>query len=230
MGFGRKPTFGRARLSLEEMKRTLRPQSDGDGVTRVFSRQLWDDPRIGGMLRDLGFGPDDARNVLPTADDYRNRFAAARAALAERTQAFNRAMTERHGYCEARPLLILDSPIWDGPHGAFLYAQLDLMAYDDWNVLMLAADVRTREATGLPGHPGKLPEVTRELTEHVAVWKKRYEFALETFGITATGGNGISRDQFEEEAAAVERDIVAHVEGMKPRILAQLRAAQSSAG
>ena len=45
----------------------MRPTPDADGVTRVFSKELWDDPKIGKFLQDVGFAPDDARNILPTA-------------------------------------------------------------------------------------------------------------------------------------------------------------------
>ena len=33
----------------------MRPTADSDGVTRVFSKELWGDPNIGPMLRQLGF-------------------------------------------------------------------------------------------------------------------------------------------------------------------------------
>ena len=152
--------FGRRKpQGLAELKETMRPAPDADGVTRVFPRELWDNPKIGKMLRDCGFAPDDARNILPTAQDYVALFAAARKRLDERVDAFNRDMTVRHGYCRAAPFLIIDHTIWDGEHGAFLYARIDLIGFDDWNVLMLAADARTRDACGLAGHPGAGPGV-----------------------------------------------------------------------
>ena len=124
----------------------MRPTPDADGVTRVFPSELWDDPKTGKLLREVGFAPDDFSNILPTTEDYVALFAEARERLDERTEAFNREMTERHGYCRALPFLVIDHTIWDGEHGAFLYAQLKLIGFDDWNVLMLAADVRTRES------------------------------------------------------------------------------------
>ena len=70
----------------------------------------------------------------------------------------------------------------------FLYAQMKLIGFDDWNVLMLAADVRTKETCDLAGHPGTVPAVTEVMTKRVVEWKRRYDVALEAFGITATGG------------------------------------------
>ena len=56
----------------------MRPTPDADGVTRVFPSELWDDPKIGTILREAGFAPDDARNILPTAEDYIALFDAAK--------------------------------------------------------------------------------------------------------------------------------------------------------
>ncbi|MCA6119229.1 hypothetical protein J6524_30775 [Bradyrhizobium sp. WSM 1738] len=215
--------FGRRKpQSFTELKETMRPTPDADGVTRVFSKELWNDPKIGNLLRECGFAPDDARNILPTANDYVELFAAARKRLEERTEAFNREMTMRHGYCRAAPFLVIDHTIWDGEHGAFLYAQMNLIGFDDWNVLMLAADVRTKEACDMAGHPGTIPAVTEVMTKRVIDWKQRYELALEAFGVTAMGGRGMSREQFEQEHDALRRKIMDNVGWMKPRIISEL--------
>jgi len=220
--FGRKATFGRKQQSFAELKETMRPAPDSDGVTRVFSRELWDDPRIGHALREAGFAPDDARNILPTAKDYIALFAAAKQRLHERTETFNREMTARHGYCLAAPFLVIGNTIWDGEHGAFLYAQMKLIGFDDWNVLMLAADVRTKEVCGIAGHPGTIPALTEVTTNYGIEWKRRYELALEAFGITAMGGKGITLEQYESEHDTLRREIVDKVGWMKPRIVDEL--------
>jgi hypothetical protein len=226
-GFGRKATFGKRQLSFAELKETMRPSPDSDGVTRVFSKELWDHPTVGATLRKFGYAPDDARNVMRTAEDYIALFAAAKKRLQERTEVFNREMTARHGYCVAVPYLVIDHNIYDGEHGAFLYAQLDLVGFDDWNVLMLAADERTKELCGLAGHPGSIPAVTQVVMKRVIDWKARYEAALEAFGITATGGQGgITHEQYEAEKDAVRQEIVDHVAWIKPRIVSELMRVQ----
>ena len=74
--------FGRRKPeSFTGLKETMRPTPDADGVTRVFPSELWDDPKIGTILREAGFAPDDARNILPTAEDYIALFAAAKQRL-----------------------------------------------------------------------------------------------------------------------------------------------------
>jgi hypothetical protein len=225
VGFGRRATFGKQKLSFSEIKEVLRPTPDADGVTRVLSKEIWDDPKIGPTLRELGFTPDDPRNIRRTDDDYKALFAAAYNRLQERADAFNREMAARHGYCHAAPFLVIDHTIWDGEHGAFLYASMDLMAFDDWNVLMLAADMRTKELCGLAGHPGStIPAITQGVTQYVVDWKQRYETALEAYGVTATmgQGRGITREQYEAEKDALRREIVDRVGWLKPRIINEL--------
>jgi hypothetical protein len=228
-GFGRRATFGKQNLSFTEVKEALRPKPDADGVTRVLSKEIWDDPKIGPMLRQLGFDPDDARNIRRTADDYIALFAAADKRLQGRVEAFNAEMTARHGYCRAAPFLVIDHTIWDGEHGAFLYASMDLIGFDDWNVLMLAADMRTKEVCGLAGHPRSIPALTDAVTKRVVDWKQRHEVSLEAYGVTATGGRGrgITREQYEAEKDALRREIVDQIAWMKPRIVSELLRVQA---
>ncbi|WP_194474869.1 hypothetical protein [Bradyrhizobium sp. CCBAU 51753] len=222
--FGQKATFGKRQHSFAELKEMMRPTPDADGVTRVFSKELWDDPKVGPMLRELGFNPDDPRNISKTAEDYIAMFAAAKKRLEERAAAFNRDMTNRYGYCNAVPFLVIDHTIWDGEHGAFLYASLNLIGFDDWNVLMLAGDERTKELCGIAGHPGTVPAVSKAVHEFVVAWKERYERALEAYGVTAAGGQGrgISREQYEMEKDELRQEIIDKVGWMKPRIINEL--------
>jgi hypothetical protein len=225
--FGRRTTFGKQQLSFAEVKGMMRDRTpDADGVMRVFPKEIWDDPKAGALLREVGFSPDDPRNIVRTAEDYGALFAAASKRLEERVAAFNREMTARHGYCHAMPFFVIDRPIWDGEHGAFLYANMELVAFDDWNVLMLAADERTKHVCGLAGHLGVVPAVTQVVTKRVIEWKARFESALEAYGITAVPGSvgkgGITREQFEAEKDALQQEIVDHVAWMKPRIVSEL--------
>src|SRR5262249_4716277 len=83
-------------------------------------------------------------------------------------------------------------------------------------------DVRTKELCGLAGHPGSVPAITQDITKRVVAWKARHESALEAFGITATGGQGITREQYEAEVNALRREIVDYVVSTKQRIMTEL--------
>ncbi|MEY9178148.1 hypothetical protein ABIF29_003377 [Bradyrhizobium elkanii] len=221
--FGRRPVFGKKQeTTLGELKETARPVPGAECATPAFHKQQWDHPLIGSMLRDAGFAPDDEAGIVPTADNRLAVFAAASKRLQDRTETFNRDMTARHGHCHAVPFLVIDQKIWDGPHGAFLYAQMGLIGYDEWNVIMLAGDPQTTASCGLAGHPGFLPSVTQVMTEHVIAWKARHNALLETFGITATGGRDIPHEQYEMEKDTLRNEIIDKAGWMKPRIIEEL--------
>lgn len=220
--FGRRPVFGKKQQTLGGFEHAERPPPDADGATPVFHKQLWNHPQIGSLLRDAGFAPDDERAIAPEADDRLAAFAAANTRLQARTETFNRDMTARHGYCQAVPFLVIDQKIWDGPHGGFLYGQMDLIGFDEWNVIMLAGDPQTTESCGLAGHPGFLPPVTQVMTEHVIAWKARHNALLETFGLTAGGGRDISHQEYEMEKDTLRGEIIDNAGRMKLRIIDDL--------
>ncbi|GKQ51311.1 hypothetical protein [Bradyrhizobium sp. Ce-3] len=220
--FGRRPVFGKKQQTSGEFEHTGRPPPDADGATPVFHKQLWNHPQIGSLLRDAGFAPDDERAIAPAADDRLAVFAAANKRLQARTETFNGDMTARHGHCQAVPFLVIDQKIWDGPHGGFLYGQMNLIGYDEWNVIMLAGDPQTTESCGLAAHPGFLPSVTQVMTEQVIAWKARHNALLEAFGITPGPGRDIPHDEYEMEKDTLRREIIDKVGWMKPRIIDDL--------
>ncbi|MGF6310205.1 hypothetical protein ABIB82_003170 [Bradyrhizobium sp. i1.8.4] len=220
--FGRRPVFGKKQQTSGEFEDTERPAPDADGTPPVFHKQLWNHPQIGSLLRDAGFAPDDEGRVVAAGDDHLAVFAAANRRLQQRTETFNRDMTARHGHCQAMPFLVIDQKIWDGPHGAFLYAQMNLVGYDEWNVIMLAGDPQTTESCGLAAHPGFLPAVTQTMTEHVIEWRARHNALVERFGITAVGGQDISREQYEMEQDTLRREIIDETGRMKLRVIDDL--------
>lgn len=221
--FGRRVVFGKKQETLGELKEAERPARGADVAAPAFHKKQWDDPRIGPMLRDAGFAPDEAASIVPTADNRLAVLAAANKRLEERTEAFNRDMTARHGHCNAVPFLVIDQKIWDGPHGTFLYAQMDLIGYDEWNVIMLASDPQTTASCGLAGHPGFLPGLTQTMTEHVIEWKARHNGLLKALGITETGGREVPNAQYEMEKDSLRREIIDKVGWMMPRIIDDLQ-------
>lgn len=216
--------FGRKKPSLAEFREGATPKPDDDGVTRVFSKQLWDDPKVGEFLRGMGMNPDDPRNRVTTADEYIARFARAREALQERAAAFNAEKTREFGHCNARPMLIIGSEIWDGPHGAFLYGQLDLCGYDDWNVLMCAGDQPTIDRCGLVGHPGSIPALTQKIMEKILALKARYQEAHDSLGRRILGGEGIDSAKMDSIVADLRRELVDYVAFCRGKVIEILSA------
>ncbi len=216
MGLGR--FFGR-KPSLDRLSSDMRSTPDSDGVTRVFSKELWNDPKVGAFLTKMGRNPDDPDNRVPTAEDYMARFARSRERLMERTTAYNAEMAAKFGHCNARPFLIIDSSIWDGPNGAFLYGQLDLYGYDDWNVLMCAGDAETIAKCGLVGHPGTIQPLTDTMNAYIVKAKARHAVALDAWGASLgarPGGTpGADRTAYEQEVAAIRDALLKYVDFCK---------------
>lgn len=213
--FGRKRVFGTKSPAYQAQLAAMQPSPDADGVARVFPKQLWDDPKIGSFLRSAGMQPDDPQNIARTGDHFIAKFKAAREALNARTAQYNARMRRSFGHCNALPLLIIEQAIWDGPNGAFLYGNLDLVGYDDWNVLMMAGDAQTVEACGLAPHPGKLLALTAAVEDHIVRARARWEQAHESFGDTIMGRPGIDREEFERVAATITSDLKAFVDRCK---------------
>lgn len=221
-----KPTFGKKNLTAEQVQE-LRSEPDNDGVTRVFPKELWDDPKVGKLLRECGMDPDDANNRVRSADDWVEIFQKAEQDLVSRTVSYSREMEEKHGYCRAMPMLVIGKSIFNGEHGAFLYGQMDLIGFDDWNIVYCAMDERTRNVCGLPRHPGEVPAINEAMESRVIGWKKQHSFVLSAFGLTATGGKGgITREHYEEALTEIRDEILTTVSDMKPVIIEELHRIQ----
>jgi hypothetical protein len=208
---GLRRTFGRRKPTLEELKVMLRRTPDANGVTRILPKELWDHPKIGNFLREMGMHPDDQRNRIATAEEHIARFARSREALMHRTVLFNRENAGKYGYCNARPMLIIDPEIWDGPHGAFLYGQLDLCGYDDWNVLMCAADQETIDRCGLASHPGSIPALMQKMTEKIVQLKTRFQQALDSLGMRVLGEPGIDSRELDRIVDDIRYELLEYV-------------------
>lgn len=223
MGIYSKPTFGRKKLDFDGVKEIL-TQPDSDGVRRVLSKELWDDPEIGKALNQIGLKPNDLRNRVRTGEEWLAIFQQAERDMLTRTIEYSREMEVRYGYCRAIPFLVIGKSIYNSEHGAFLYGQMDLIGFHDWNIIMCAMDESTHNLCGLPDYPGdEVSAVTELMFKHVIGWKRRYDFVLESYGVTATGGDdGISRRDYEAMQSAIRTEILATIGEMKPDIIAAM--------
>lgn len=210
--FGKR-VFGKKKpVTFDQLKEMDWNKPDQDGVTRVFSRELWDDPKVGELLRSVGMAPDDPRNVRQTMDDYRARFDRSKAALDRRIEDVSADYCARYGHCRLGYMLIIDGPVWDGPHGSFLFGQLGLCAYDEWNVILSGLDEATIRCCPVLPHIGSEPSLAHAVNKKVGELHARYDHGLELFGLTATGqSGGISREAWDELKQAIADDLMAFV-------------------
>ena len=95
---GNRPVFGKKNVGSAapaETKRIPVP-TDSDGVARVFSKELWDDPQRADFLRKAGYTPDMPSNVIETREDRVARVKASAMRGLQREMAFAAELQARH--------------------------------------------------------------------------------------------------------------------------------------
>jgi hypothetical protein len=121
---------------------------------KVFPDEVWQG-KTGEMLRLLGMSPDDPSNFVPTVDSVNARNARDRAVFEEKLAKTNRDIAARTNGGAMRGFSLLPDPCWTGEMGHFLMLRLDLFPFEDWNLVLLPADMRTAQFLDLPPHPNQ---------------------------------------------------------------------------
>jgi hypothetical protein len=121
---------------------------------KVFPDEVWQG-KTGEMLRLLGMSPDDPSNFVPSIDSVNARNARDRAAFEEKLAKINRNVAARTNGGAMRGFSLLPDPCWAGEMGHLLMLRLDLYPFEDWNLVLLPADMRTAQFLDLPPHPNQ---------------------------------------------------------------------------
>jgi hypothetical protein len=132
---------------------SLQPQVDSDGKRRVFGEAVFAE-KHGDMLRSLRFGPDHPANIIPDDAEFDRRIKESLAKQDARRTLIEDDLLRTHGHNAIRPFFILAEPVFNSELGQWLIKLMNLMPYDDWNVVYLPMDPATQAAMGgLPLHP-----------------------------------------------------------------------------
>ena len=155
---GNRPVFGKKNLGSAAPaagKRIPLP-TDADGVARVFSKELWDDPQRADFLRKAGYTPDMPSNVLETREDRVARVKASAMRGLQREMALKAELQARHGPISIMPLMIIDNEVWMADaDGSWLQDMMDYEPCEEWNTIFLALDEETSRKLNIPMHPRK---------------------------------------------------------------------------
>jgi hypothetical protein len=156
----------------------LQPQVDSDGKRRVFSEAVFAG-KHGDMLRSLGFGPDHAANIIPDDAEFERRIKESLAKQDARRTRIEDELLRTHGHNAIRPFFILAEPVFNSELGQWLIRLMNLMPYDDWNVVYLPMDRETQAAMGgLPLHPCQsIGPIDELMCEHVGTFYSQYKDA-----------------------------------------------------
>lgn len=145
--------FGWRKTLLQSSPSIPQPSIDPDGKRRVFGEAVFAGKHRH-MLWRLGFGPDDEANVIPDDAEFDRRIKQSLAQQDARRTKIEAELLRTHGHNAIRPFFILAEPVYNGQLGQWLIRLMNLLPYDDWNIVYLPLDRETQAAMGgLPLHP-----------------------------------------------------------------------------
>lgn len=179
--------------------------------SRVFPKELWDDPKLGRMLESAGLYPDAVSNLVQTPEVVDRRLQQARDALeAERARA-EAIVRHRTGIdVEVVPFYIYAESTWNGPHGGFLASGLLLTPHDEWNILFVLKDMRMSLKLGIAYcPPNEIPAFAKSNAEVIDRERRRHAEAYHESTRT--------RDYllFQQVHESVIHAIKAHANGLR---------------
>jgi hypothetical protein len=158
--------FGKRKTASQNSPSIPLPSIDSDGKRRVFGEAVFAG-KHGDMLRALGLSPNDEANIIPDADEFDRRIQQSLARQDARRTEIEAELLRTRGHNAIRPFFILAEPVYNSELGQWLIRNMNLLPYDDWNVVYLPMDRETQTAMGgLPLHPrqsiGPIDELMRE--------------------------------------------------------------------
>ena len=202
---------------------------DSDGKRRVFGEGVFD--THGDFLREIGFDINDPKNILPEPEDFDRKVKASLNRQEIRRQAIEADLLAKHGCNAIRPFFVLAEPVMNSPLGAWLIQVMDLMPYDDWNLVYLPTDPATASAMGLPFHPGvSIGPIDELMVKRIGEFHARFQDGRQK--VDAMGHSSEQIDAMEKFLAYKDQmrtSIIDYVETVKPMIIELIADVQSKA-
>ena len=190
-----------------------KPDKGADIPKYLIPPELWDDPKIGEMLKMLGKKPDDPENLAITPEHVERMIEEGRARILRNTRELNEEIVRKGApNARVRPFWLIQDNCWTGDVGHFLIYVLRLNPYDDWNVVYLPENEDGSAILDLPVHPGASIPVFSEYGEkHIRTLQGRLMEALSA--AEANFRYGDYADAQEETIASV-KDLAEYFSGM----------------
>jgi len=200
---------------------------DSDGKRRVFGEGVF--ATHGDFLREIGFDINDPKNILPEPEDFDRKVQASLNRQEIRRQAIEADLLAKHGCNAIRPFFVLAEPVMNSKLGAWLIQVMDLMPYDDWNLVYLPTDQATASVMGLPFHPGmSIGPIAELMVERIGDFYARYdEGRRKAEALMMSDGQLEMMEKFLAYKDNLRRIITDYVEGLKPKIIALIADVQS---
>ena len=225
--FGNKGAEGGAAPTSQRQGSFPTVSLDSDGKRRVFGEETYE--KHGDFLREIGFDINDPKNILPEPEDFDRKVKASLNRQDIRRQAIEADLLAKHGCNAIRPFFVLAEPVMNSKLGAWLIQVMDLMPYDDWNLVYLPTDQATASAMGLPFHPGvSIGPIDELMVERIGDFYARYEEGRRKVeALMGSDGDIDTMEKFLNYKDNLRRIITDYVEGLKPKIIALIADVQS---
>src|SRR5215813_7536313 len=185
--------FGRRKTASQNSPSIPPPSIDSDGKRRVFGEAVFAG-KHGDMLRALGLSPNDEAYIIPDAAEFDRRIQQSLARQDARRTEIEAELLRTRGHNAIRPFFILAEPVYNSQLGQWLVRLMNLLPYDDWNIVYLPLDRETQAAMGgLPLHPrqsiGPIDELMcKQIGEFFSQYqdaKRKVDAHVEQVGIQA---------------------------------------------
>ena len=231
--FGKRGLFGKKGGGGGELPAPERQGSfptarrDSDGKKRVIGEAAFE--THGDFLREIGFDINDPKNILPEPEDFDRKVKASLNRQDIRRQAIEADLLAKHGCNAIRPFFVLAEPVMNSKLGAWLIQVMDLMPYDDWNLVYLPTDQATADAMGLPFHPGmSIKPIDDLMIERIGDFYARFEEGRRKVeSLMGSDGDIDTMEKFLAYKDNLRHIITKYVEDLKPKIIALIADVQS---
>ena len=209
---------------------------DSDGKRRVFGEEIAFNPKHGKFLHTIGFDINDPANIIPDQAEFDRRVVDSLAKQDARRTQIETDLMRKHGHNAIRPFFILAEPVFNSPLGQWLIRIMNLLPYDDWNVVYLPLDRATQAAmNGAPLHPlqsiGPIDQLMRErIGGYHAQWldaKEKVDQHVAKVGPVAASDVIAG---FVAYVDAMPKRILDYVAEVRPMIVALIADVQNKAG
>ena len=196
---------------LEEPGTTTFAQTtpDTDGVFRAIPKEMWDGEH-GAMLRELGFQPDDPRNMLPQnpgllearadqAHEAQKRFVAQ----------INTSLQAQLPGTTVVPWAMIPWSVWEGRVALFLMINCKMCPADLWNTFLMPADERSAEALGWQIHPYReIPGVKDTCTRLLLELADEHQIVFEKTGKRLEAGDLSALESYQHSSENARTNVI----------------------
>jgi len=200
---------------------------DSDGRRRVFGEAIFE--THGDFLREIGFDIDDPKNIVPEREDFDRAIKDSLARQEERRCAIEAELLARHGVNNIRPFFVLAEGVYNSPVGNWLIQAMNLLPYEDWNVIYLPNDSATAAAMELPLHPRQaIGPIDELMATRMGEFRARLEDGHRKVSPHVGTPEGAAIvERFLEFKDKMRRDIVDYVGQIRPMLIELIADVQS---